>query len=200
MDESAAMARQQVQNLATTDPARALSMARTVAGPWFRCQALAQAGRFAPASTVKATLDEAVAAAAEADDAYRRTAVLAWPIRAAIERGRIELATAYLRTALDQVPSVEPLASRAYALHLLWPAVFPAGPVLREPVWQAVVAHCPADRSWRTTPLYRQIAATLRSESAAEADRVLAVLPRGKTRNKLEGKLREERQTPRGFF
>ena len=36
------MARQQVQNLATTDPARALSMARTVADPWFRCQALAQ--------------------------------------------------------------------------------------------------------------------------------------------------------------
>jgi hypothetical protein len=80
-------AREMAMQLARTDPGRALAVARGIRDPWYRCQALAWVGRYSDARTAEPALAEAAAAAAEGGDAFRRLTVLAWPIRAAIERG-----------------------------------------------------------------------------------------------------------------
>lgn len=193
--------REEVQSLAKSDPERALAVARTVAKPWYRCQALAIAARFAPDSLADTAFKEAVAAAGEGDDAYQRTAVLAWPIRAAIESRRPTVAKQMLLGALRQVPSVDPLASRASALSLLWQAAYPGGRILRDMIWETVVETCRPDTHWRVQSLYREIAAMLRSGSGRDADKVIEALPPGKTRTKLENaKARSEIQEPRLFF
>jgi hypothetical protein len=191
----------EARELTETDSDRALANARADRRPWFRCQKLALVARFAPEPVAEIAFAEAIAAAAAGKDLYQQNAVLAWPIRAAIERGRVDLAEGWLRSVLDEAPEIKPLASRAFALSLIWPAAFPGGSRLRGKVLQTVFATCPVDVYWRADALYRQIADTLRSVSEAESDAVIAALPAGKTRTKLENaRARGDRQTPRPFF
>jgi hypothetical protein len=189
------------RTLTETDPDRALAEARADRRPWFRCQALALVARFAPEPVASAAFDEALTAAAAGKDPYQQNAVLAWPIRAAIERGRVDLAETWLRGALAAMPTIKPLASRVAALALLWPAAFPGGPKLRDIVRATVFATCPVDIYWQADKLFRQMADTLRSESEAESDAVIVALAPGKTRTKLENaRARGERKSPRPFF
>jgi hypothetical protein len=127
--------------------------------------------------------------------------VLAWPIRAAIECGRTSLAMSYLETALTQVPTIPQAGSRAYALGLLWQAAYPGGPAMQDAVWRTVLAGMPADRHWRAVVLYRDIAATRRYESDEAAQAIIATVPPGKARTKLENAARRrELMRPRPFF
>jgi hypothetical protein len=186
--------------LAKTDPARALKEARASPTPSARSQDLAVVARFASGKIAATAFADAEAAAAQGEDAFQRATWLAYPIRAAIECGETKLASRLVRKAARDIATIEPAASRAQALHILWPAAFPGGAALREIVLQAALAHCPLT-TWRAKRLYRRITATLREGFDAEADRVIAALPPGETRAALEkAKARGERRRVRPFF
>jgi hypothetical protein len=112
--------RNQACALARSQPERAYALALTIPDGWYRCQAMSEIGQAAPDELSDKAFRQARTSAAAAFDAYQQAAVLAYAIEAAIARGRKELANAMLADALAVIPSVEPMASRAYALHLHW--------------------------------------------------------------------------------
>src|SRR5262249_47026495 len=106
--------------LARSQPQRAYDLALTIPDGWYRCQALAHVAAHAPDPLSAKAFRQARAAAAASYDAFQRCGVLAYAITAALGRGTKDLAWAMLEDALAILASVEPMASRAYALHLLW--------------------------------------------------------------------------------
>jgi hypothetical protein len=71
---SATSERDQVNSLAKSDSRKALGKARGIDEAWFRAQALAWVARFADEDP-RGIAREAVKAAGECDDAYKRSAV-----------------------------------------------------------------------------------------------------------------------------
>lgn len=194
-------ARDQVAEMAPSRPAEALRVARKIADPWFAVQALAWVARFAADDVGETALADAREIAKAGRDAYQKSAVLAWPIRAAVETGRIAVACGMLDSALVLLPKVKPAASRAEAGGLLLEAAFPGGPDLWRPVLLAIESHCQPGNDWRAQRLYRSLAQIILGEDAVAARRLVSALPDGKT------KLRAEKElaagvviAPRAFF
>jgi hypothetical protein len=111
--------------------------------------------------------------------------VLAWPIRAAIERGQAGLAERWLKAALKEIETVNPIPSRAETLWWLWAAAFPGGDRMRTAVRAAVLAHCPPDRSWRAERLYRYMVATLAETAPDDARALLDAMPEGRAKTRI---------------
>jgi hypothetical protein len=173
--------------LAAGHPKRAFEIALAIPDGGYRCQAMSEIGRVAADPLSERAFKEARAAAAAGDDDYQRAAVLAFAITAALGRGRAALAQDMLADALALIPSVAPVASRAYAFHLLWSACFTGGESFREPIWQAIVAHVHPDRNWRAARLYREIGRMAHEASGSKGRaRVIAAMPDGKARRKIE--------------
>jgi hypothetical protein len=183
--QESVLGRGRASDLAKSQPQRALEIARTIPDGWYRCQAMATIAREAnDLGIVDTAFKEARIAAAAGDDAYQRAAVLAFAIVAAMKRSRIELAKAMLHDALALIPSVEPTASRAYALDGLWRTTSAVGDhAMREAVLAAVQAQVHPDRSWRARVLYRDIAANLAWDRPGLADAFVRAMPAGKARD-----------------
>lgn len=178
------MARNMAQELARTNPREALRVAKSIADPWYRVQALSWVARFAPDEIADAAFGEIPSTASATRDAYQSTAVLAWPLRAAFERGRMELATAFRDESAAGIAGIEQMASRAEAIGLLFAAAFPGGPALRGPILAACSGHCPPDGHWRSVRLYRSIAAMLAAENADAAADFARSMTAGKARDR----------------
>src|SRR5690348_8854122 len=103
--------RDDVYRLAREDWADAEIAAREIVIPWYRVQALAAVAGCAPASEIERLLSLAIEIAASERDEYRRTAVLAWPLEAALNRQRSDIATRLVQQFEQQIQSVEPLLS-----------------------------------------------------------------------------------------
>jgi len=184
-------ARDQVSALAPSQPAEALRIARQIADPWFAVQALAWVVRFDKGDVGDAAFAEARDISKAGRDAYQKSAVLAWPVRAAIETGRIAQARELLQSGIALLAKVKPVGSRAEAGGLLLEAAFPGGRPLWEPVLLAIEKHCQPTTDWRTQRLYRSLARIVLAEDADAAARLVAALPRGKTRVRAEKELAE---------
>lgn len=182
-------ARDQVAEMAPSRPAEALRLARTIADPWFAVQAFAWVARFAPDDTGETALTEAEDTAKAGRDAYQRSAVLAWPIRAAIETGRLEAAHRMIARGVALLPKVRPAGSRAEAGGLLLEAAFPGGDAMWRPVLEAIETHCPPGNDWRAGRLYRSLAHIVVTEDPQAARRLVEALPEGKTRDRAEKEL-----------
>ena len=188
--------RGQVSALAKSEPERAFALARTIPDGWYRCQAMATIAGEAPDALADRTFTEARAAAAAGDDDYQRSAVLAFVLMTALRRGRKDLAAAIIDDALALIPTVEPMASRAFALSCLWSTTAHLGDrVMRERVLAAATAHCHPDRNWRAKRLYRDIVADLAWDRPDLADELIRQMPDGKARafvqrRRLEGERR----------
>ena len=179
--------RGQASALAKSQPQRAYDLALTIPDGWYRCQALAHIAEHAPDALSEKAFRQARAAAAESHDSYQRAGVLAYAITAALGRGRTELVWAMLGDALALVPAVEPMASRAHALNLLWSTLAHNGDAkMREAVIAALQAHVDPDRSWRARRLYRDITDWQAAREARRADAIIAAMPDGKARAYLE--------------
>jgi hypothetical protein len=126
-----------------------------------------------------------VKAADTCHDEYGMVAVRSWPLQVAFQRGQIAFAEHERDWAIALAPQVEPLASRAFALQCLWGGCFITGPKHAEPVWRAILALCPPDRSWRAARLYRHIAEVQGSRNRGAAIKVIRAMPEGKARAKL---------------
>jgi hypothetical protein len=76
--------------LSSSDPVRALVIARRIKDPWFACQALSWVARYSPEQRFHEIIEEALRAGSKADDPYKVVASAAWPVRALAERGGID--------------------------------------------------------------------------------------------------------------
>ncbi|MGE0698166.1 MAG: hypothetical protein AB7O57_03645 [Hyphomicrobiaceae bacterium] len=194
-------ARDEVSGLARSRPPEALKAARRIADPWFAVQALAWVARFAPAELAAVALAEARATAKSGRDAYQRTAIMAWPVRAAIETGADDMAALMLADALALLSKVKPPASRTEAAALLLEAAFPGGRRLWEPVLATLEAHCPPGNDIRAARTYRMLSQLVATEDLDAARRLVAVIPPGKARERAEKELADgAKAQPRAFF
>lgn len=182
--------RGQVHEIVRSDPAGAYAYALTIPDGWYRCQALATVAQQAPDELSETAFGRARRAAAESFDNYQRAGVLAFAITAAFQRRRRDLVEAMLVDAFKLVPSIEPMASRAYALNLLWSTIAYHGDGrLRALVIEQVQAHVHPDRSWRARRLYRDIADWLAERDPRKAKAHIETMPKGKARAYLARRL-----------
>lgn len=135
-------------SLVKSDPQRALAIARKIADPWFRAQALSWAVRFTDVDTRK-LVAEAAAAARECDDDYKRSAVRAWEVAALAERSFKKEAREVLGHAVDIARNVLPFSSRSEALLLLLQAAFRIDDDEAAKVYTTLRSACPVVEHWR---------------------------------------------------
>jgi hypothetical protein len=183
--DASLVGRQRAGQLAPTDTAGALQAARGCLDAWYRVQALASVAEYANQQLAASILEEAAREAQSCHDAYGMVAVMAWPIGVAFRRGLKAFAERELTKCLELASQVEPRASKAYALEMLWRRCFAVDPGLADPVWRRILELCPPDWSWRTARLYLHIAEIQHGHSRS-ADAVIRAMPPGKTRSWLE--------------
>ena len=194
---SATTERNIAMRTAETDFEKALPLARGVSEPWLRCQALAGAARFAPDERVVKIADEAMAAATECADSYKRVAVTAWPFRALIERNRESQALKRLPEVLELASQIENPVSRSDALFLLWEAFFPTPG--HTSVLGVLVLSC--NHHWKADYLLRQVVLILALADPKEAFRLAESMREGKYKRQALKRLAEgEKGWLRPFF
>ena len=141
--------RRAVFDAAETNNHYALRIARQIRDPWYRCQALACVARFAPHGEFDERVDEALLAAFEASNGYKRVAVSAWPLRALIERGQTAKLAELVPKLMTMAQAIEHPVSRMDALGSLLDAVFPAGDPHRKSIFDEYAAACGGANSWK---------------------------------------------------
>ena len=171
--------------LALSDTAKALEMARGCPDAWYRVQALASVAEHADERRVLAILDEAARESAACHDTYGMVAVMAWPIEVALKRRQPGFARGERDRCLAAASGIEPRASQAYALDLLWSRCFAAGDDFAEPVWARIRELCHPDHNWRAARLYLHIATAVERRRPGAAAGVIAAMPAGKARSRL---------------
>lgn len=176
--------RDKASRLARTDSVEALLLARAITDPWYRCQTLSTVARFAPDQRVRPIAEEAACASRECKDGYQRVAVMAWPVRALIERSRNDEAMTFVGEALEAASHIEHHVCRLDGLHLLWQAVFPLGPAARDRAQSALLAACTSANSWRAGRCMLDMAEVLASDEPHTAERIVALLRPGYYRNR----------------
>lgn len=187
--------------LAKSRPDEALEVASGIDDPWYQAQALSCVARFAPPDIASDAFGRSVRAAAAGKDSYCRAAVLAWPIRAAIERGEDERAAAMLATARRELPEVELFCSRAEAASLLFQAAFAGPRRLWGPLLAEITSLCPHDSHWRSARLYLTISTILAGWDGNSAMRFIDSMPPGKAQRRCRRAAAEgARARPRTFF
>jgi hypothetical protein len=190
-----------VSGLARHDWAAALREARARPDAWGRAQGLGWAARFAPDAEVAALAGEALAACAEAADAYVRVGASAWPLRALAERGHPERAAEALGEVLPRAEAIENPVSRVDALFLVWQAAYPLGGEARRAVLAPLLRTAVAANAWKPQRVLQSIVYMLPEEERALADQVVAAMPPGQYQRAAARRLAAgERQQPRPFF
>lgn len=165
--------RDEATSLARTNSARALSIARAVGHPWYRCQALAAvADRANERERREVLLAEAVAAAFEQDQPNRIACVASWPLRVMVRTDSPQ-ASRLVRRLLDVI-SAEPHGLRR--LDGLAAIVGPllAAPALRVRAWDRFVETSRQCQGWRSERIVAWMAVSMASHDKRAALDVLA--------------------------
>jgi hypothetical protein len=178
--------RQRAGQLALVDTAKALDAARGCPDAWYRVQALASVAEHAKPHSLARLLEEAAREARSCHDGYGTVAVMAWPLRVAFRRQQTAFAERQIANCLALAGGIEPLASRAYALEMLWVCCFEANSSLTARVWQRILELCHPDRSWRAARLYLHIAEAEDQRNPGAAATVIRAMAPGKARGWLE--------------
>ncbi len=181
--------RRRATQLAPSDTGKALEAARACPDAWYRVQALTAVAEHADQRVVLPILKEAAREAQACHDAYGMVAVMAWPLRIALAQGLLGFAEPELEKSLALASRVEPRASQAYALEILWSACFAIDPRYADPVWRRILELCHPDHSWRAARLYLHIAQAQDSRHPGAAAKVIAAMPIGKARARLARRL-----------
>lgn len=198
---SATQQRDLAGRLAPTEPARALSVARTIRDPWFACQALAWVARFAPDAEFSKIIYESLRVTQAEVDPYRVVAPAAWPIRAIVERDRVGMLPSIIPSLLLRSQEIEILASRSEALFLLFQAVFPAGRKHWLPVLESLREASTPLISWRQKRNLSDAVMIVRDEDKQLALEMYQALDDQKLKKKTAKMLTlPERRLPRSFF
>ena len=169
-------ARTLANRLASDQPERALSVARAIEAPWFRCQALSHVARYWPDEKYDPILEEAVRAADAQDQVFNRVAVSAWPIRAYLERGNAPPAQKLLAACTHAASAIENMGSRSQALFAIFQAAKPFAIDLWQPVFRAVVEAAEPALSWRQLRNLKNAVAMVVSDNPELAHQTLEIL------------------------
>lgn len=184
--QASIIGRQRAGELAPDDTAKALQAARACPDAWYRVQALASVAEYADQVVVLSILEEAAREARSCHDVYGTVAVMAWPIGVAFRKGQLAFAGRELNKCLARASDIDPRASQAYALEILWQVCFAEQqPGHTNAVWHRILELCHPDRSWRAARLYLHIA-EMQHERNRNAAAVIRAMPPGKARSWLE--------------
>jgi hypothetical protein len=153
--------RDKVSQLAKTDPAKGVEIAKTISDPWFQAQAWSHLARWADDPFRFSR--HAAKSASETKDDYQRSAVRAWEVAALAERGYFEPARRSLQDAVGVARTVEPISSRAEALILLFQAAFKISVDDAKSVAEVLNTSCASDH-WRAKRASKYIQAMLSDE------------------------------------
>jgi hypothetical protein len=145
---SATSDRDSVATLAKTDSKAALVVARQINDPWFRAQALSWVSRFSDSDPIEIA-KEAAKAAAECDDAYKRSSSRSWEIAALAERGLASEARKSLASAVEIAREVQPASSRAEAIFLILQSAAKISPDDAHRVFEMLESSIGAEDHWR---------------------------------------------------
>lgn len=198
---SATQLRDRASRLARLDADAALLIAREVPEPWFRAQALAAVARWIEDHRVEAIALESLASAAACDDDYQRGAVAAWPIRALVERGRQQLASAALREARLRALAASPPASQAEALLHLLQGGWNLGTSTRRQLVEDLATVHRGDGFWRVERALVTALAMLSSADREAAGEIAARIADERCRAKALAAIQaDEPCVPRDYF
>ena len=193
--------RAQASKLAPTDSKAPFAVAERIEDPWYAAQAFATVARHAHGPIRAKAFAASRAAARRGKDTYQQAAVLAWPLRAAIELGEEKLAEAIFVDASALLPAINNFSSRAQAFDLVFQAAFPGGAKLWRPLLDALPRLCPADSHWRAARMHREIVWILARDHINLARDLAEALPEGRTRRQaLRDLANGVKSAPRMFF
>ena len=193
--------RDRATRLASRDNEAALETARQVTDPWFECQALAWVARFGPTERFDEIVEESIAVGRASSEPYQAVAATAWPIRACVERGRVERLSTLLPSLLGAARHIQPVASRSEAVFLLFQAIFPAGRQMWAPMLDALVEASTPVSHWRQARNLVDAALIVASEAPEFACTVVARVEEPKIRARIERALSTTKmRPPRPFF
>src|SRR5262249_30233911 len=118
------MQRNAVVAIAATKPQRALELARSIADPWFRCQALSMAAIHVPERRPRErAIQEAFASANALSDPNRVVTVSSWPLKSLALSGNAVRAAAETDRLLQIISAEASPVRRADALRYLFGGV-----------------------------------------------------------------------------
>jgi hypothetical protein len=159
--------------------------------------------RYAPEHRAEKIAEEALAVGfkAKAQDPYKVVGSASWPIRALVERGRVERLGPIIESLLFLSSHIQSSASRSEALFLLFHAVFPAGRSSWQSVFKALSAASQPVVHWRQGRNLRDAVLLIASEELEYASELCRGIDDPKLRGQIERKLiKAEYATPRPFF
>lgn len=186
---------------AQSDNEYALKTARKIEIPWNRAVALGWVARYAPIGKMEALAREAMDAASEDDDPYGVVGASAWPVRALIERQRVDAVEPVISRLVLLSDQIEHPVSRLDGLFLLWQAVYPLGGEMRWRVQEKFVAACRAADSWKAGDRLAWAATILASDDAEEALGLVDILREGRLKRQARRRIEAGRtQRARIFF
>jgi hypothetical protein len=153
--------RDQVAQLAKTNPAKAIETAKKISDPWFQAQGWSHLARWADDPLRFAR--HAAKSATKTKDDYQKSAVRAWEVAALAERGYHGQARRSLREAVELAASVTLLPSRAESLFLLFQAAFKISKDDAAKVAKVLTGSC-VPRHWRVKRALKDAANMLNAE------------------------------------
>jgi hypothetical protein len=187
--------------LAHTDPARGLVIARRIKDPWFACQALAWVARYCAEEEFEQIIKEAFRAGGKAEDPYKTVASAAWPVRALVERGHLGRLLSIITELKTQAGKIDLLASRSESLFLVFQAVFPAGREYWLDVLHALQESSEPMINWRQGRNLRDAVWMVWEEDEGLAKSIIDNLEPGRLKRQIESRIASERhRLPRPFF
>ncbi len=165
--------RREAQLLARNDIPRALTVARAIGHPWYRCQALAGVADAMSAPAARdAVLTEAVEAAFQQLEPNRVACAASWPLRVMVRHEH-----AGVRRFVERLLNV--LAKEEHGLRRLDGLAAVIGPLLSIPelrtlAWPSFLAAADTSTGWRTERIVSWMAAALAEYDKPAALRLLA--------------------------
>ena len=168
-----------VGKLAGSEPDRALEIARSISGPWYRCQALAQvAWNLADQKLFKKVIEEALAAAYEQTEPNRVVSVASWAVRAMVKKGDRRLNTV-VEELLQKIQRESNPVRQADALFFLFEAVY-YEPSLRDMVLDALLSACEQMNSWKRPYVLSDVALVLATDDPKRASQIVELIGEGR--------------------
>jgi hypothetical protein len=138
--------------------------------------------------------------AGTSSDFYEDVMSLAWPLRALHETGNPKLIPPLLHIALQIVPNVSPVASRAESVGLLLHAVLPAGLSLAKPAISTLVNLC-SDEHWRAVRALVDASLLVNSHDRKQSLEIANAIPNVNKRTTTIQQIEDgEKMSPRPFF
>lgn len=168
-----------VGKLATSEPAKALELARSIADPWYRCQSLAHvAWHLKDQLQSSKVTGEALTAAFELDEPNRIVSVASWAVRVMV-KNRDQQSGLVVEKLLGEIQLESNPVRQADALLFLFEAVYHE-PQLRDRVLDPLLRACETMKSWKRPRILSDIALVVAVDDPNRASQIVDTIGEGR--------------------